>query len=339
MTTNYMNDGFKIINNQGEEEIIQIPYNINNKLATENDIISILNKYCIKVDKINDISLFHKGFTHKSYCKKQIYPDEILLASKKEINNPNLLELRDENNQVLEFFGDKVLKLSTSYYLIKRYPKLAEGDLTKIQSKLENRVNLAVMCRDMEISKYFIISRQIENNNGRNSEKMLEDCIESFFGALFLSNGLEPSMLLIVNLLETLIDFSDKLYCDSNYKDILLRHHHSQEWKHPKYDKISQYGPAHKRKFIVGVQRQDFDENTSKKDLKSLYIGFGNGNSHKEAEQQAAKMALIIHGVLNEDQYTQSDIYYPDNINSIESTTEIKTKNNDDSDTESVKSI
>ncbi len=46
-------------------------------------------------------------------------------------------------------------------------------------------------------------------------------------------------------------------------------------------------------------------------DKRVKYIGYGIGNSHKEGAQQAAKMALIINGVLKEDQYSQSDIYYP----------------------------
>ena len=74
--------------------------------------------------------------------------------------------------------------------------------------------------------------------NGRNVERIHEDVFEAFIGALFLSNGFEPCCLLIVNLLETLIDYGEKLYCDNNYKDILLRHHHTKEWIHPKYEKL-----------------------------------------------------------------------------------------------------
>ena len=111
--------------------------------------------------------------------------------------------------------------------------------------------------------------------------------------------------MLIVNLLETQIDYSEKLYCDNNYKDQLLRYHHIQEWSHPKYNIICSEGPAHRKKYIVGVQRHDITDNDNK------YIGYGIGNKHKEGEQQSAKMALIIYGVLNDDQYTQADIFYP----------------------------
>ena len=307
--TNYITDGFKIINSLGEEEIIQIPYNINNVLIKYEDLQNILETYNVKLDKINDIEKFREAFTHKSYCKKAIYPDDILEKAKNELNNPpELLELRENSYERMEFLGDRVLKIVVSMYLFYRYPKENEGFMTRLQTKIEDKTNLSIMSKKIGLGKYFLISKHIESMNGRNSYRIHEDVFEAFIGALFLSNGFEPCLLLIVNLLETLIDYSDKLYCDNNYKDALLRQHHIQEWTHPKYDIIYFEGPAHKRKYIVGIQKHNSIE-TDEKKIK--YIGYGIGNSHKEGAQQAAKMALIIHGILKEDQYSQSDIYYP----------------------------
>ena len=72
-------------------------------------------------------------------------------------------------------------------------------------------------------------------------------------------------------------------------------------------------GPPHKRKYIVGVEKHN-----SSNEKEEKYIGFGIGNSHKEGQQNASKMALIIYGLLEQDQYLQTDIYYPswDKINS-----------------------
>jgi len=144
--------------------------------------------------------------------------------------------------------------------------------------------------------------------NGRNLDKIHEDVMEAFMGALFLSNGLEPCMLLFVNLLETTIDYSDKLYRDNNYKDRLLRYYHAQKWKFPSYCVIHFEGPPHKRTYIMGVEKS---EASQKEHFKSRCVGFGLGNSKKEGEQAAAKMALITFGVLKEDQYTKADLYNP----------------------------
>ena len=309
MTTNYLVEGFKIININGEEEIIQIPYNIHNQLITENELINMLNHHNVKIDKIHNIEVFYEAFTHKSYCKKTIFPDEILEASKKELCNPiNLLELRPSSFERLEYLGDRVLKLVVSNYLYNRYPNENEGFMTRLQTKLEDKKELPILSKELGLGKYFIISKHIESMNGRNLDKIHEDVFESFIAALYLSNGFEPCLLLITNLLEILIDYSEKLYCDNNYKDALLRHHHIQEWSHPKYDIIYFEGPAHKRKYVVGVQKHNALDTDDKR---VKYIGYGIGNSHKEGAQQSAKMALIINGVLKEDQYSQADIYYP----------------------------
>ena len=307
--TNYTNEGFIVKNSDGEDEIIHIPYNLNNVLVNETDIIQILAQYNVKIDKINKIEYFRQSFTHKSYCKKDIYPQHILDASRKELgNSQQLLDLFDKSYERLEYFGDRVLKVIVSMYLFHRYPKQDEGFMTRLQTKLEDKKNLAIMSKEIGLSKYFVISKQIESMNGRNLEKIHEDVFESFVGALFLSNGFEPCMFLIVNLLETLIDYSEKLYCDNNYKDQLLRVHHQNKWKFPQYITIHFEGPPHKRKYIMGVERHDVQPNDPPE---KQCVSFGIGSSKKEGEQNAAKMALAMYGVLKQDQYSQSDIYYP----------------------------
>jgi ribonuclease-3 len=307
--TNYINDGYTYINSDGENEIIQIPYNLNNIIIKEEDIIQILKTYNVNIDKINHIKYFIQCFTHKSYCKKDILPDNILECAKIELGNPSeLLELFDNSYERLEYFGDRVLKVIVSMYLFHRYPKQDEGFMTRLQTKLEDKKNLAVMSKEIGLGKYFIISKQIEIMNGRNLDKMHEDVFESFIGALFLSNGFEPCMFLIVNLLETLVDYSEKLYCDNNYKDQLLRLHHQNKWTFPKYITIHYEGLPHKRKYIMGVEKYDVKPNDQ---IEKRCIAFGIGNSKKEGEQNAAKMALAIHGILKVDQYNQTDIYYP----------------------------
>jgi hypothetical protein len=124
------------------------------------------------------------------------------------------------------------------------------------------------------------------------------------------------------NLLETLIDYSEKLYCDNNYKDQLLRLHHQNKWTFPKYITIHYEGLPHKRKYIMGVEKYDVKP---KDPIEKRCIAFGIGSSKKEGEQNAAKMALVMHGVLKSDQYTQNDIYYPpwDKISNFDSNTMI----------------
>ena len=315
--TIYLETGVIIHKDDGQEEVYQIPYNINNILITEKDIISILNHYNVNIGNINHIEHFHQAFTHKSYVKKDVLTDYILECSKKEMGNPeNLMELRNDSYERLEYFGDRVVKIVVSFYLFNRYPHEDEGFMTRLQTKIEDKKNLAVLSKELGLGKYFIISKQIENQNGRNMEKIHEDVFEAFMGALFLSNGFEPACLLMLNLLETMIDYAEKLYCDNNYKDYLLRHHHKMKWHFPEYHMIGHEGPPHKRSYIMGVEKPTISASDkvkfiNTKNWKELCISFGNGLSKKEGEQKAAKMSLILHGQLNIDQYNMTDIYYP----------------------------
>lgn len=324
--TNYLETGITITKEDGTEEIYMIPYNMNNILINEKDIIDMLGRYGVILNNINHIEYFHQAFTHKSYVKKDVFSDDILECARNEMGNPkDLMELRQASYERLEFFGDRVLKIVVSFYLFHRYEHEDEGFMTRLQTKIEDKKNLAVLSREIGLNKYFIISKQIENMNGRNMEKIHEDIFEAFMGALFLSNGFEPCCLLILNLLETMIDYSDKLYCDNNYKDNLLRYHHRMKWKYPEYHMIGFDGPPHKRTYVMGVEKPDISASDKKKFLdtknyKELCISFGNGMSKKEGEQKAAKMALILHGTLNKDQYDMTDIYYPtfDNKKNVE---------------------
>ena len=124
----------------------------------------------------------------------------------------------------------------------------------------------------------------------------------------------------MLNLLESnIIDYSDKLYKDNNYKDSLLRHHHKMKWKFPKYIMIHHEGPPHKRRYIMGVENPQNNDD-KEYSLEEKCISYGIGQSKKEGEQNAAKMSLIIFGLLQKDQYVSTDIYYPpwDKINNYD---------------------
>tara|TARA_B110000908_G_scaffold149092_1_gene182116 strand:+ start:2387 stop:3532 length:1146 start_codon:yes stop_codon:yes gene_type:complete len=309
-STRIIDSGYVKINEDGEEDVIPIPYNTNNKLITLDEVINVLQKLDVSVGKINNLEIIQQAFVHKSYINKNIIPNNILMKAKKELGNPiKLLELQPKSYERLEYLGDRIIKLCITKYLFLRYPNDDEGFMTKLQTKIEDKRNLAAMSKHLELNKYFIISRQIEMKYGRNLEKIHEDVFEAFMGALYLSNGFEPCMLFIINLLETLIDYANKLYCDNNYKDAILRYYHKQDHSYPKYEVIYYEGPPHDRIYLIGVLKHNAN---TKDSIEDKFVGYGIGNSKKIAEQRSAKMALIIFELLNDDQYNNDDIYYPD---------------------------
>jgi len=274
------------------------PYNIYNVLITENDIKKLLSKYNITIDIKNDnINYYIISLTHKSYIKKEYYDNYNIQISKENNNHSNVLELLDQSNERLEFLGDTVIKCIISGYLFQRYYYEDEGFMTRIKTKIENRETLAYFAKNLGIDKFMIISKQIEENFGRESDKLLEDCFEAFMGALYLDAGFDICRKILINFLEGEIDFAEILYNDNNYKDQLLRYYHKNKWSYPVYSDMKAEGPLHCRLYTIGV-----------KDNKGSIVGIGVDHSKRKAEQIASKKALIYFGVIVEDNKEIEDI-------------------------------
>jgi ribonuclease III len=254
------------------------PYNLYNILITADDIKILFMKYDIEIN-VKNIEYYKIALTHKSYIKKEYYDNYYTIIEQR--NNDTILDLQEYSNERLEFLGDTILKCIISGYLFQRYYYEDEGFMTRIKTKIENRETLALFARKLGIDKYMLISRQIEENNGRNSDKLLEDSFEAFIGALYIDQSFELTRKFIYILLECEIDYADILHKDKNYKDQLLRFFHQNKWSFPTYEVLSCDGLPHKRTFVVGV-----------KDFKNDIIATGTANSKQKAEQNAAMHAL-----------------------------------------------
>lgn len=267
------------------------PYNDYNKLITVKDIKYMFKKFDLDIEPIN-INYYINALTHKSYIKKEYYDmhiNQIMSNIKqKPINTIELLEL---SNERLEFLGDTVIKCIVSGYLFIRYGYEDEGFMTRLKTKIENRQSLARFAKKLGIDEFMIISKQIEDNNGRSSDKLLEDCFEAFLGALYLDVGFEICRNFMYIILETEIEYSELLYKDTNYKDQLLRFYHQNKWSHPQYIEVEKEGPSNKRLYVMGV-----------KDQIGNIVANAKATSKQKAEQLASMYALYYFKVINEDQ-------------------------------------
>lgn len=273
------------------------PYNECNKLIKVSDVIKIFKKFKIDIKPIN-INLYINALTHKSYIKKEYYDIHMnQLISNLKPKSSNTIDLLDNSNERFEFLGDTIIKCIIAGYTILRYPHENEGFLTRLKTKIENRYALAHFARILGIDEFMIISKQIEDNNGRSSDKLLEDCFESFMGALYLDVGFEICRQFLYIILETEIEYSELLYRDTNYKDQLLRFYHQNKWSHPQYVQLKVDGLPHKRLYVIGV-----------KDQNGNIIAQAKENSKQIAEQMASMIALFNYKVINEDQMINFNI-------------------------------
>src|SRR3982750_5053757 len=94
------------------------------------------------------------------------------------------------NNQRLEFLGDAILQLVITEYLFHHYKAEAEGQLTKLRSRLVSRETLRVRAAAIDLGQYLTIGRGEEASGGRKRASTLADAYEVFIGAVFFEGDL-----------------------------------------------------------------------------------------------------------------------------------------------------
>ena len=200
-----------------------------------------------------DISLLKQSLIHKSF------------------DNIN-------NNEKLEFLGDRVLGLVISKKLIEIYPDEKEGIIDKKYANLVNKKTCSTIARSIDIKKFMFLGYS-DKPLQRSAEKILGDCLEALIGAIFLDNGLKSA--------EKFILFFWKKYLDNSIIPIIDAKTQLQELSLKKYKELPKYiffkktGPHHSPTFKTEVQIPN-----SKKIM-------GVGTSKKNAQQNAAKKLLL----------------------------------------------
>ena len=246
----------------------------NSPNSSNNQESSIIYKEITRADiekiigmKPIDLTKYKKAFVHKSVVKNAKESDKL----------PTYMQ---ESYERFEFLGDSVLSLIVAKYIFKRFPNSQEGILTKIRTKLVNGKTLAMFANKLNLSQYLILNYKVENINGRNNNRILEDVFESLICSIYLDLGFDFAEKFILGLIEKHINF-DELLIDNNFKDILLRFCQNKFACTPTYDIIETLGPPHNRTFKVMCY------------IQSKKYRYGVAKSKKEAEQIAAKQTLL----------------------------------------------
>jgi ribonuclease-3 len=258
-----------------------LPYNCKNNLINESDVMELFKKYDIN-KKINDINIYRKSLVHKSYCTRK---NENFL--KGNIKCPHdVLPLQEESNERYEFFGDSILNMTIADYLFERYPDENEGFLTRMRTKLVNGKMLAFLSEKVGFNKYIVISKQIEDNEGRMNLNILEDAFEAFIAAIYLdfgSNGFNVAREWIINIIESHLDFSELIKQNNNYKDLFLKYYQQNFSCIPRFYEMCIDTNNNTNGKIYTICIKDKEDNI---------ISIGKGHNKKEAENDAAKTAL-----------------------------------------------
>lgn len=184
----------------------------------------------------------------------------------------------------LEFLGDSVLGFVTAQYLFENYPKLPEGQLTKNRASLVCEKSLCGFSQQIGIGEFMLLSHGEMRTGGNQRPSILADMFESVIAAIYLDSGsLETAREFILKYIAPAAGtVSSKPFKD--YKTTLQEIVQQNPEEQVKYVVVSESGPDHNKHFVVEVH------------LNSNVIGKGGGKSKKEAEQQAARVALELMG-------------------------------------------
>ena len=187
---------------------------------------------------------------------------------------------RQESNERLEFLGDAVLGLVVNEYLYQRFPRRAEGDLTKMKSLLVCGSRLSEVAIQIDLGSHIRMSRSEAATGGRKRSSILADSMEALLGAVYLDGGLESAAGVIRR---CLLASSDRVLSRrslGNFKSRLQELIQAKYKSPPRYRVLRASGPDHARVFTVGVV------------YNGVILGSGQGHNKKAAEQRAAQAAL-----------------------------------------------
>ena len=121
---------------------------------------------------------------------------------------------KNEDNERLEFLGDAVLEMASSEFLFLNYPKLSEGDLTKLRASLVCEPTLAACTEPIHLGEFIRLGKGEELTGGRTRKSILSDALEAVIGAIYLDGGFTNAKEFIVKFILTDIE-NKKLFYDS----------------------------------------------------------------------------------------------------------------------------
>ena len=145
-----------------------------------------------------DKSLLHRALTHKSFDDKN-------------------------NNEKLEFLGDRVLGLVISKKLLEKYPNENEGTIDKKFANLVNKKTCCSIAKKIDLKKFIFLGASHKKME-RSSDKIISDCLEAIVGAIYLDGGIKPCKKLII---DTVWAHRQEAWKSTNYKGKLIEYCHS----------------------------------------------------------------------------------------------------------------
>lgn len=210
--------------------------------------------------RFGDPALLEMSLTHRSWANEQGV---------------------ESNYERIEFLGDAVLGLLVAHWLYERYPDLAEGDLSKLKSYAVSETVLADWAESLELGSAMRLGVGEDRSGGRAKRSLLADAMESVLGAVYLDGGVTAAATVTHAWLESALTEEPDELSVTDAKTALQELAQSRGGEVPTYRLTAEEGPDHRKRFHVECW------------VGGRCLGAGTGPSKKQAEQRAARKALL----------------------------------------------
>jgi ribonuclease-3 len=185
------------------------------------------------------------------------------------------------DNESLEFLGDALLGFVVADLLFREFPAFDEGAKSKAKASLVSTASLARQAEKLQLGDHLLLGRGEEKTGGRRKQALLADGYEALIAAIYLDGGIEQARAFIVREFHEQIDEVRRHgVSGQDYKSALQELLQSRELPLPEYRLVGTAGPDHNKLFEVEVA------------VRGEAIARAMGTSKKEAEQEAARVAL-----------------------------------------------
>ena len=185
------------------------------------------------------------------------------------------------DNESLEFLGDAVLGLVVADALFRQYPTYDEGQKSKIKASVVSTQALARQAEDIQLGEHLILGRGEEKTGGRFKQALLADAYEALIAAIYLDGGIDAAETFLRRELKDAIDAgAARNFVGQDYKSALQERVQALGRPLPEYRIAGEAGPDHRKVFSVEVV------------VAGEVLGSASGRAKKEAEQEAARLAL-----------------------------------------------
>ena len=185
------------------------------------------------------------------------------------------------NNERLEYLGDAILNCSTAILLFEQFPKLPEGDLSRLRANLVNKQVLFELAQPLGLGDILRLGEGELKSGGHQRPSILADALEAVIGAVYLDGGFPAAQRLVQRLLAEKLAAIDPEHLGKDAKTMLQEYLQGKRMALPKYSLIETRGDAHEQTFQIECAVADLNLRAQ-----------AEGLSRRVAEQLAAALVL-----------------------------------------------